>query len=317
MSLKDRLAKLEAKERARADAARVPEVLDPVDFARGLGFEPDPWQAKLLTTEARQVVVCCSRQVGKSQTAALRGLHRAVYFPGSLVLCVAAAQRQSSELFLKVKQLVSKLGNVLAPVPELDEDNKLSLMFSNGSRVVSLPSNAATVRGFSAVNVLIEDEAAFVGDDFYTAVRPMLAVAKGQLILMSTPFGKRGHFFEAWENGGPRWERISIKATECPRISAEFLDDERKALGDWKFNQEYMCQFVEGTSSFFRAEDLAGVVSDEIEPLFPEGSTEPTTFEPVESAVSEDIEPLFDDDPEQPARRPGTFNRPAWTGFPR
>jgi hypothetical protein len=72
----------------------------------------------------------------------------------------------------------------------------------NGSRIVSLPSKEANIRGFSGVSLIIEDEASRVGDDLYLAMRPMLAVNQGRLILMSTPWGKRGHFFEAWEHGG-------------------------------------------------------------------------------------------------------------------
>ena len=89
--------------------------------------------------------------------------------------------------------------------PQLVEDNKLACQFENGSRIVSLPGKEATVRGFSGADLIIEDEAARVLDDLYYSIRPMLAVSGGRLILMSTPFGKRGHFFEEWENGGGGW----------------------------------------------------------------------------------------------------------------
>src|SRR5438045_3244400 len=83
------------------------------------------------------------------------------------------------------------------------------------------------VRGFSNVGLLIIDEAARVPDDLYIAVRPMLAVSGGQLICMSTPWGKRGFFYDAWVNGGDDWRRIQAPAQLIPRIKPEFLAQER------------------------------------------------------------------------------------------
>jgi hypothetical protein len=63
----------------------------------------------------------------------------------------------------------------------------------------------------------------------------MLAVSRGALWLMSTPFGKLGFFYETWERGGPEWERIRVTAYECPRIRREFLDEERRTMGERRF----------------------------------------------------------------------------------
>lgn len=68
-------------------------------------------------------------------------------------------------------------------------------------RIVSLPSSEATVRGFSGAALIVEDEASRVPYDLYCAMWPMLAISGGRLVLMSTPFGKRGHFFEEWTQG--------------------------------------------------------------------------------------------------------------------
>ena len=82
---------------------------------------------------------------------------------------------------------------------------RCSLLFPNGSRIVGLPGTEGTVRGFSAVSLLLIDEAARVEDAMYKALRPMLAVGGGDLWLMSTPWGKRGFFYEAWD----AWRRRS------------------------------------------------------------------------------------------------------------
>jgi hypothetical protein len=133
---------------------------------------------------------------------------------------------------------------------------ELLLRLENGNRVVALPSKEANIRGFSGVTLLIEDEASRVPDPLYQAIRPMLAVSKGRLMLLSTPWGKRGHFFEAWENGGPEWERYEVPATLCPRISPEFLAYEKAHTPPLVYNQEFMCQFSETEDSVFDYDEI-------------------------------------------------------------
>lgn len=210
---------------------------DPVAFARLLGMQPDPWQERLLRARGN-VLLNCSRQAGKSTGASMLVVHRAVTMPGHLALLISPSLRQSTELFRKVRAFMERVpGGV-----RLVEDNVLSLQLANGSRIVSLPSSEATIRGYSAVDTLIEDEAAFVDDGLNVAVRPMLAVSGGQMILMSTPNGRRGHFYEAWDGPGP-WHREKVTCWEVPRIPRPFLEEERRVLGEM-FRQEYECEFV-------------------------------------------------------------------------
>jgi hypothetical protein len=152
--------------------------------------------------------------------------------------------------------------------PRKTEDNRLSATFANNSRIVSLPSTESTIRGFSGAALIIEDEAARVPDELYVAVRPMLAVSGGRFILLSTPFGKRGHFFKEYTEGGHDWERIRIPATECPRITGEFLQEEKVSLGDWWFKQEYMCEFTETVDQVFSYDQVMYTITDEVKPLF-------------------------------------------------
>ena len=248
-------------------AANLAQALDPALFAReALSFTPDPWQKQALRWSGKRLLLNCSRQSGKSTTAAILALHRAIFYPFSLVLLVSPSLRQSSELFRKVQDFLKELPQ--EQQPELIEDNKLSLTMENKSRVVSLPGSEGKIRGFSGASLIIEDEAARVPDDLYFAVRPMLAVSGGRLILMSTPFGKRGHFFKEWTEGGDTWERIMITAHDCPRISPEFLKEEKAALGDWWFRQEYFCEFVETVDQIFSYDLVQAAITEEVKPLF-------------------------------------------------
>jgi hypothetical protein len=237
--------------------------LDGVAFAEDrLGFHPDPWQRDLLRSDARQIILNCCRQSGKSTATAILALHAAVYEPGSLILLVSPSLRQSRELFAKVIDFLRSL----EPAPPLAEDNKLSCQLSNGSRIVSLPGDARTVRGFSGPALIVEDEAAYVDDELYNALRPMLAVSQGRLVLLSTPNGRRGHFCEIWHSG-EGWRRIAIAGRDCPRISPEFLDAEHKALGPMVFEQEYCGQFIDAASSAFASELVELALVDDFEPF--------------------------------------------------
>jgi len=242
--------------------------LDRVAFARHVGIEPDEWQAELLREDTRRVLLNCSRQSGKSTLAALIALHRALYYPESLVLILAPAMRQSVEAFGKVLAAYRALGR---PVPPRSEQ-KMSLELDNGSRIVSLPGTEKTVRGYSGAALLIVDEAARVEDTLYFAIRPMLAVSGGELMMLSTPYGKRGVFFEEWTKGPEHsWRRFEIPATECPRISPEFLEEERRALPARVYRQEYLCQFEENEDAVFSYEDVKRAITPEVLPVFVPG----------------------------------------------
>jgi hypothetical protein len=242
--------------------------LDRAVFARRLGVDPDPWQEDLLHSSSDRVLLNCSRQSGKSTMSAVIALHRALYHPGSLVLCLAPALRQSQELFGKVANFYRDLGRPVAPQGE----RKLSLELENGSRIITLPSSEKTIRGFSGVGLLLVDEASRVDDGLYHAVRPMLAVSGGALMMLTTPYGKRGVFYEAWTSSGSSgaygWERYEVPARDCPRISEEFLEEERRALPAWVYRQEYECSFEETEDQVFTAEMIDGVISSEVTPLF-------------------------------------------------
>jgi len=237
--------------------------IDPVRFAQSLGLDPDPWQRDLLLSAESRVILNCSRQSGKSTITAILALHHALNEPGALVLVLSPSLRQSGELFKKIMGFYKDSGKPIAS----DTETALTVQLHNKSRIVSLPGKEQTVRGFSGVSLLIVDEAARVADELYYAVRPMLAVSQGRLILLSTPFGKRGFFFNEWTESDA-WKKIKITAYECPRIAPDFLEEERLALGEWHFKQEYEAEFSENVDAYFSNDEIMGALSDDVKPLF-------------------------------------------------
>lgn len=246
--------------RLATDLARA---LDPVALAGAVGMLPDPWQRDVLRSADPRLLLNCCRQSGKSTTCAVKAVHVAVYEPGALILLLSPSQRQSGELFRKVIATYRTLGRPVVA----ESENALSLTLENGSRVVSLPGTEGTIRAYSAVRLLLVDEAARVPDETLAAVRPMLAVSGGQLIALSTPFGMTGWWHDAWANGGPTWTRVRVPATECPRISPAFLAEERAALGSWFFEQEYLCEFRSAGGQLFTEEMIRAMFDASVEPL--------------------------------------------------
>jgi len=199
--------------------------------------------------------------------AGVVALHKSLVAPGSLILILAPAERQAKELFSKVAEAYHALGHVIPA----ESYRKLGMELTNGSRIEALPGTEKTVRGFSGVDLLVVDEASRVADELYYAVRPMLAISGGRLMLLSTPYGKRGVFFEEWSQG-EGWERYEVPAAECPRIPASFLEEERMALPAWVYRQEYECSFEETEDQVFSHELVSAAITDEVTPLFGEAS---------------------------------------------
>jgi hypothetical protein len=185
--------------------------------------------------------------------------------PKSLVLLLSPSQRQSQELYRKCADGWKALGS---PVPTVTE-SALRVEFANGSRILSLPGkDDASIRGYSAPRLVLIDEASRVADSLYMACRPMMATAAdGQLLALSTPFGKRGWFYEAWQGSG-QWQRIKVTADQCRRIAPEFLADERESLGERWYAQEYLCSFEDMIGAVFRSEDIEDAFDESVTPLF-------------------------------------------------
>jgi hypothetical protein len=262
--------------------------LDPVLWAKSeLHFEPDPWQAEVLRSQSPRILLNCSRQSGKTTVTSIQALHAAIFRPKTLVLLLSPTLRQSSELF---RNVLDYYGQLDSPISS-ETETVLKLELSNGSRIVSLPGKEQNVRGYAGVSLLIVDEAARVADDLYYSIRPMLAVSNGKLIALSTPWGKRGWWYQSWESQEP-WERYEIPASKCPRISPNFLAEERRALGEWWYSQEYACQFMETENQLFSRDLIDQMLDNEIQPLFKQPEVNVDGKQNNSNLLDENIETL-------------------------
>jgi phage FluMu gp28-like protein len=163
-----------------------------------------------------------------------------------------------------IKGLHSRLDNA----PGMPGDSVLKIEFENGSRILALPGTGDTIRGLAAAKLVVIDESSRVPDELLAALRPMVATSQGAIVALTTPNGKRGFFYEAWVSGDPAWHRVEIPASMCPRISAEFLAEERKALGETRFQEEYCLQFLDSGVAAFPTTLIEQMFTDDVRPLW-------------------------------------------------
>jgi hypothetical protein len=232
--------------------------LDPARFARRVGLEPEDWQAEVLQTPSRRVLLNCARQSGKSTITAVKALHVAIFEPGSLVLLRSPTLVQSQELFRKSVGFFRYLGRPIATEAETTQ----TLELANGSRIVSLSGSEDRGRGYSAVRLLVVDEASRVEDEAFFSDRPMLS-ERGAIWLLSTPYGARGFFHDAWRSAA--WQRFEVPATKVARHSPDFLAEQRASMGEWWYRQEYECVFLDAVTSAFDSTSVARALRPDLE----------------------------------------------------
>ncbi|OSJ34220.1 hypothetical protein BSZ19_12820 [Bradyrhizobium japonicum] len=248
-------------------AADIARALDPALLAADAEITLDPWQADFVRSDAPQTAMLIPRQHGKTEAATIKALSVGTTEPDSLILIASPAQRLSDEFVRRSRKTYGRLTNV----PSLSGDNARRLEFANGSRILALPgdNDGDTLRGLANVRLAIIDEASRCSDELLAAIRPMLATnPRAQLVYLSTPAGKRGAFYETWFANDPDWHRIHVELGSCSRITPEFLARERKNLGETKFRQEYLCEFLDTEDAAFAATIIDAMFTNEVRPLW-------------------------------------------------
>ena len=222
---------------------------DPAAFSTHvLGLDLFDYQQKFLASENDRKAAVCGRQVGKTEMAAIEALHVALTNRDTTVLIIAPTQRQSSELFRRLRGLAGEAGHEVG----IERETQTVIELVNDSRVISLPagSDGANIRGYTADHIIV-DEAAFVPDQIFRSVLlPMLATTDGTLALLSTPFGKRGFLYdEGWHGDG--WHTIQVPTKRSPLVDAEWVEEQRDTLSDTEYRQEILGEFVEAADAYF------------------------------------------------------------------
>jgi len=157
----------------------------------------DKWQKDFLKTEGDKIL-CCGRQVGKSVIAARDAAEYALTHPNKQILMIAPTERQAYELFDKTLSYISQQAHYKIRQGRF-RPTKHKIHLKNKSVIHCLPTGLSGVgiRG-RTINRLYVDEASRVPEEVWTAITPMLLTTGGDIILLSTPFGRQGYFYRIW-----------------------------------------------------------------------------------------------------------------------
>ncbi len=258
---------------------------DPVAFSiERLGFIPDDIQKSILRSDERNIICNMHRQFGKTSIIALKAMHHAMYHADSLSVIACPTEDQSKEMLRKVYLWLK-----WSDTPLKEASKSFLTMEHNDARIVALSGSERTVRGKSAPDLVIVDEASRVLDEMFVALSPMLMMSQGQLILISTPHGKQGEYYRYWTHYGEHspgdwdkiedeWQRFQITAEQNDRIMSDperraWLDNEKNRLSDRAYRQEYECEFVEAEDNAFSYDHIHAAV-DKYDPLFGDNMNE-------------------------------------------
>lgn len=265
----DRLAAHHLKRYGQAAPAsityKIPALLPhPVAWAEDvLGVHLDPWQQELVTSTAISMIAACARQVGKTEAIIVAVAYQLMHFPG-LVVILANGDRTAGEIFARVRDALSRAG---ASISSSDDNKRSCSLREPRSRLLALPAAPKTVRGIAGVRLLILDEAAFMPPELFAAVEPMVAAAGGRTIYASSPNGQLGRFWDLWSMSGI--PRVQVTAYDCPRISHEFLEQQRQTMTRRAFAAEYLASFEDAEGALFDGENIsAAMVPVDTEALF-------------------------------------------------
>lgn len=239
------------KKRLYDPLRHIERIPTPQEFGEAvLGSKLDDWQSRymgLCRTSSRVAIAAC-RQSGKSTVTGLFVAWCLVFIPNFQCLIASRSLRQASHYLNSVRNAVLSI----IPRDSMVQLNRLSMELPNGSMVVSIPcAQPDAGRGFSPQLVIL-DEAAFAPEALFRAITPSLAATNGALHMLSSPNGRQGYFFEAFEGEAEDvFEAFRISWEMCPRISEETIRLERIALGDLYFRQEYCAEFISPQGAFF------------------------------------------------------------------
>jgi phage FluMu gp28-like protein len=142
------------------------------------------------------------------------------------------------------------------------KSTRTQIQLKNGSQIIALPCgpDGASLRGFTA-DLVVMDEAAFMPEDVIASVIfPMLATTNGSAIMLSTPWGRDHIYYRSFKNSS-YWSQ-HVKAEQCPLITKTFLEEQRRDIGELRYKMEYEAEFVEDQNSFFKQDLIRDCTED-------------------------------------------------------
>ncbi len=224
----------------------------------------DDWQEEVLNTKGN-MVLCTGRQVGKTTILARKACMYMINNKNSKIIVVSLTEEQAKLIIIMMLDFLEKHHNrLVSKGKKKPTQNKLFL--TNGSSVIARPvgQTGDALRGFTG-NVLIIDEASRMPNLIWEASRPTLLTTSGEIWMCSTPHGKKGYFWEAFQNKNGRYKVFHISSEEVitnrpitegwsedQRAGGiDFLDRERTDMSELQYGQEYLGLFLDDLRQYF------------------------------------------------------------------
>lgn len=229
----------------------------------------DDWQREILEHEGN-ILLCTGRQVGKTMTLARKAAKRMLDKPNSKIIVISLTEDQAKLIILMIlNYLERKAPKQVKKKNQFTNQTKITL--TNRSQVIARPvgNTGDAIRGFTG-DVLIIDEASRMSELAFEAGMPVLLTTGGEIWMASTPHGKRGFFWNAY-NDSETWKvwhisseeviqnrPISDDWTENTRNKAlKFLEKQKELMSELSYGQEYLGLFLDDLQRFFTDEQIS------------------------------------------------------------
>ena len=208
--------------------------------------------------ENRFNIILKSRQLGLSTLSAAYAVWLAVFYKDKSILVIATKLAVAMNFIKKVKTVIRNMPKWLL-LPEIVENNKQSILFSNGSQIKAIPTSEDAGRS-EALTLLIVDEAAFVRnfDEVYTGLYSTLQTG-GRAIILSTPNGVGNMYHKLYvdaEAGVNEYNPIKLLWDVHPEHDDEWFEKESRNMSKVQIAQELMCDFAASGNTFLQSEDI-------------------------------------------------------------
>ena len=222
----------------------------------------DVWQRDALEwlkdPTNKNLCIVSGRQCGKSTIVSIMVAEEAINVPNSYIVIGAYVLEQTELIFWKIKAYIeAKYKNQIIGRMTLH-----FLQLKNGSKIFcrAVGDTGGGMRGPTATMIVL-DEASLIPDRAWVAIEPMISVSKGRIIVLSTPQGKRGFFYEASIN--EEYKQFRVSARDCPRHTKKFLDKKQSELSPIAFATEYLGEFIDDYNRKFSEEWIDKVCVEE------------------------------------------------------
>lgn len=213
-----------------------------------------PYEYRWVNDSCRLKIGCWSRQVGKSLSTAEEAVEDSFQRKTDWV-CLSAGERQALEWIKKAKTWTEAYCVSIADIQEDRTSSEAlmrsaSILFANGSRIIAIPSNPATARGYCANVVLDEFAHHEKPDEIWTAIAPSITRAGLKMRVVSTANGQGNRFHSLWTGTSKRWSKHQVTIHDAIAQGLDVdVDELREIIGDPEiWAQEYECQFLDASS---------------------------------------------------------------------